>query len=48
MSEWQRDYAREETLPGLTELLLQHGGATGVAYGWETQLLAAGRAGSDA
>ncbi|MFD8522504.1 hydrolase [Streptomyces capillispiralis] len=48
VSEWQRDYAREETLPGLTELLLQHGGATGVAYGWETQLLAAGRAASDA
>ncbi|MFE2444584.1 hydrolase [Streptomyces sp. NPDC059426] len=47
MSEWQRDYAREETVPGLTEILLQHGGATGVAFTWETQLLATGRAGSD-
>ncbi|MFJ9583225.1 hydrolase [Streptomyces acidicola] len=46
-SEWQRDYAREETLPGLTEVLLQHGGATGVALTWETQLLATGRAGGD-
>ncbi|MFD7687505.1 hydrolase [Streptomyces sp. NPDC059781] len=48
MSEWQRDYAREKTLPALTEVLLQHGGATGVAFGWETQLLATGRAGNDA
>ncbi|MGW3427065.1 hydrolase [Streptomyces melanosporofaciens] len=47
MSEWQRDYAREETVPGLTEILLQHGGATGVAFTWETQLLVTGRAGSD-
>ncbi|MEE1804197.1 hydrolase [Streptomyces sp. NPDC101062] len=46
MSEWQRDYAREETLPGLTEVMLQHGGATGVAFSWEMQLLATGRAGS--
>lgn len=46
-SEWQRDYAREKTLPALTEVLLQHGGATGVAFGWETQLLATGRAGND-
>ncbi|MFE0549022.1 hydrolase [Streptomyces pilosus] len=47
VSEWQRDYAREKTLPALTEVLLQHGGATGVAFGWETQLLATGRAGND-
>lgn len=46
MSEWQRDYAREKTLPALAEVLLQHGGATGVAFGWETQLLATGRAGN--
>ena len=45
MSEWQRDYTREKTLQGLTEVLLQHGGATGVAFGWETQLLASGRSG---
>ncbi|RCV49371.1 hydrolase [Marinitenerispora sediminis] len=46
-SEWQRDWAREETVPGLTEVLTQHGGATGVAFAWETQLLG-GRAGSGA
>lgn len=40
MSEWQRDYAREKTLPGLVEVMLAHTGATGVAYAWETQLLA--------
>ncbi|MFE7810823.1 hydrolase [Streptomyces sp. NPDC057433] len=46
-SEWQRDWAREGTVPAMTEVLLQHGGATGVAFGWETQLLATGRAGND-
>ncbi|MFB8440907.1 hydrolase [Streptomyces niveus] len=40
MSEWQRDYAREKTVPGVVEVLAQHGGASGVAYAWETQLLA--------
>lgn len=39
-SEWQRDWAREETLPALTEAVVQHGGATAVAYAWEGQLLA--------
>src|ERR1700746_2073662 len=38
--EWQRDWAREKTLPDLVNLLLEHGGATGVAYAWELQLLA--------
>ncbi|GHA62934.1 hydrolase [Streptomyces tauricus] len=42
-SEWQRDWAREETIPAVTDILLQHGGATGVAFAWETQLLATGR-----
>ncbi|MFI9014948.1 hydrolase [Streptomyces griseus] len=46
MGEWQRDWAREETVPGAAEVQAQHGGATGVAFAWETQLLAAGRAGS--
>lgn len=46
-SEWQRDWAREKTIPAMTEVQLEHGGATGVAFGWEMQLLAAGRAGSD-
>ena len=39
-SEWQRDWARESTIPGLAEVLTAHGGATGVALAWETQLLA--------
>ncbi|PCG81688.1 hydrolase [Streptomyces sp. WZ.A104] len=43
MGEWQRDWAREETIPGAAEVQAQHGGATGVAFAWETQLLA-GRA----
>ena len=40
LGEWQRDWAREKTLPDLANLLLDHGGATGVAYAWELQLLA--------
>ncbi|WP_409061081.1 hydrolase [Streptomyces sp. SYP-A7185] len=44
VSEWQRDWAREKTIAPLSEVLLQHGGATGVAFGWETQLLATERA----
>ncbi|MFX4291585.1 hydrolase [Streptomyces bohaiensis] len=39
-AEWQRDWAREKTLAGITDVLTQHGGATGVAFAWETQLLA--------
>ena len=38
-SEWQRDWAREATLPALSEMLAAHGGASGVAYAWEVQLL---------
>ena len=41
VSEWQRDWAREETGAGLAELLSEHGGASGVAFAWEMQLLAA-------
>lgn len=40
VSEWQRDWAREETGAGLAELLAEHGGASGVAFAWEMQLLA--------
>ncbi|MFI6701250.1 hydrolase [Streptomyces sp. NPDC050509] len=40
MSEWQRDWAREKTVPGTVEVMAQHGGASGVAYAWELQLLA--------
>src|SRR5436309_14889032 len=38
-SEWQRDWDREATLPALSEMLAAHGGASGVAYAWEVQLL---------
>lgn len=38
-SEWQRDWAREETATAFTDVLLEHGGGSGVAYAWETQLL---------
>ncbi|MEU5555451.1 hydrolase [Streptomyces globisporus] len=40
MAEWQRDWAREETIQGAIEVQAQHGGASGVAFAWETQLLA--------
>ncbi|WP_067967989.1 hydrolase [Nocardiopsis trehalosi] len=46
-SEWQRDWAREETVPGIAEMLARRGGASGVAYAWEAQLLG-GRAGGGA
>ncbi len=38
-SEWQRDWAREETAVGLTQVLVDHAGGTGIAYLWEQQLL---------
>jgi nicotinamidase-related amidase len=47
LSEWQRDWAREETAASLSAVVLEHGGASGVAYAWEMQLLAT-RAGSAA
>lgn len=37
-SEWQRDWARESAVP-LTEVVIQHGGGSGIAYLWEQQLL---------
>ncbi|AOS61875.1 hydrolase [Actinoalloteichus hymeniacidonis] len=39
-SEWQRDWARTETVDALTGMLTEHGGGTGVAFAWELQLLA--------
>ena len=39
MSEWQRDWAREKTAAELTPVLVDHGGASGVAFAWEMQLL---------
>ena len=40
LGEWQRDWARTETLGPLAEVLVQHGGASGIAFAWEMQLLA--------
>src|SRR5579864_1552290 len=37
--EWQRNWARTETLGALAEVLIQHGGASGIAFAWEMQLL---------
>jgi nicotinamidase-related amidase len=42
MSEWQRDWAREATVPAVAEVSIAHSGATGVAYQWEMQLLKTG------
>src|SRR5882724_10134787 len=39
--EWQRDWAREETAVAMAGVLGEHGGASGVAFAWEVQLLAA-------
>ena len=39
MSEWQRDWAREATIPAVAEVTVAHGGASGVAFAWEQQLL---------
>lgn len=39
LSEWQRDWARLETAGPAAELLKEHGGASGIAYAWEVQLL---------
>jgi nicotinamidase-related amidase len=44
VGEWQRDWAREKSAVGLAAVLAEHGGASGVAFAWEMQLLA-GRAG---
>lgn len=40
ISEWQRDWARIDTATKLGPVLLDHGGASGVALAWEWQLLA--------
>jgi nicotinamidase-related amidase len=43
VSEWQRDWAREATASALGGVLGQHGGGSGVAIGWEAQLLSTKR-----
>jgi len=37
--ELQRDWARAETLGQITQILLDHAGASAAAIAWETQLL---------
>ena len=46
-SEWQRDWAREQTAQALGSSVFEYAGGSGVAFAWELQLLAA-RAGSGA
>jgi nicotinamidase-related amidase len=41
--EWQRDWARESTLADAAKILTEHGGASGVAFAWELQLLGASK-----
>lgn len=43
VAEWQRDWARTQYLETLPPVLAEHAGGTGVALGWEFQLLAAPR-----
>jgi nicotinamidase-related amidase len=39
VSEWQRDWAREESAVALSGVVAEHGGASAIAYAWEVQLL---------
>jgi nicotinamidase-related amidase len=43
LCEWQRDWARTETVGPLAAVLSDHGGGSGVAIAWEYQLLATGQ-----
>ncbi len=43
VAELQRDWARMDTAVELESIFIEHGGATGVAYAWEQQLLSAKR-----
>jgi len=38
-AEWQRDWARVETVSAITEVIKQHAAGSGIAYLWEQQLL---------
>ena len=38
-SEWQRDWARAESAGKLTDVIVNHAGASGIAFLWEQQLL---------
>lgn len=41
LAEWQRDWARTDTATALSSVLSDHGGASGIAFAWEMQLLTA-------
>lgn len=43
LAEWQRDWAREQSAERLSQVLLEHGGGSGIALGWEMQLLASAK-----
>jgi len=38
-SELQRDWAREKTITGISEIMSKHGGNIGTSLAWELQLL---------
>ncbi|MFH5926950.1 hydrolase [Roseomonas xinghualingensis] len=38
-AEWQRDWARSETVTAMTEVMKDHSAGSGIAYLWEQQLL---------
>ena len=38
-AEWQRDWTREVIVPGLSQIVVEHYGATGTSFLWERQLL---------
>jgi nicotinamidase-related amidase len=46
MAELQRDWARETSAAGVTDILASHGGGSGVAFAWEMQLLGQKAAGA--
>jgi nicotinamidase-related amidase len=39
LSEWQRDWARDDTAAAVSNVILEHAGGSGIALAWETQLL---------
>ncbi|MFE3202377.1 hydrolase [Embleya sp. NPDC059237] len=39
IAEWQRDWAREATVPGMSRIMFDHGGSFGTSLAWELQLL---------
>jgi nicotinamidase-related amidase len=43
LCEWQRDWARTDTVGPLAAVLSDHGGGSGVAIAWEYQLLNSGK-----